>query len=77
MTPIDILGIDIATNVFQRHGAERRGWPVVRRQAMHDRLLEVLHGLEPYAIAIEACTGAVRWARRFEVTAWRSAVLNM
>ncbi len=33
---------------------------------MRDQLLSVLSGIEPCTIAIEACTGAFCWARKFE-----------
>lgn len=66
MTDIAILGIDIAKNVFQLHGADQRGRAVLKRRVMRDQLLGVLSGLKPCIIAIEACTGAFCWARKFE-----------
>lgn len=63
---IDILGIDLAKNVFQLHGVDRKGNAVFKRRVMRDQLLSVLAGIEPCTIAIEACTGAFCWARQFE-----------
>lgn len=76
MTTIDILGIDIAKNVFQLHGADRRGRPVFKRRVMRDQLLGVLGGLVPCTIAIEACTGAFCWARKFEHLGHRVKILS-
>jgi len=63
---IDILGIDLAKNVFQLHGADRKGNLVLKKRVMREQLLMVLGGIEPCTIAIEACTGAFCWARQFE-----------
>ncbi|QKV20046.1 IS110 family transposase [Oricola thermophila] len=76
MTAIDILGIDIAKNVFQLHGADRRGRPVFKRRVMRDQLLGVLSGIEPCTIAIEACTGAFCWARKFEELGHRVKIVS-
>jgi transposase len=66
MMSIDILGIDLAKNVFQLHGVDRKGNLVFKKRVMRDQLLQVLKGFEPCTIAIEACTGAFCWARQFE-----------
>jgi transposase len=63
---IDVLGIDLAKNVFQLHGVDRKGNPVFKRRVLRDQLLSVLAGIAPCIIAIEACTGAFCWARKFE-----------
>jgi transposase len=64
---IDILGIDLAKNVFQLHGADRKGRAVLKRRVMRDQLIGAVTEVPPCTIAIEACTGAFYWARRFEV----------
>ena len=63
---IDVLGIDLAKNVFQLHGADRKGTMVLKRRVMREQLLQVLKGIEPCTTAIEACTGAFCWVRQFE-----------
>ena len=63
---VKTLGIDIAKTVFQLHGVNRAGKPVLRRRVMRDQLLHVVAQIEPCMIAIEACTGAFYWQRRFE-----------
>ena len=76
MTVIDTLGIDIAKNVFQLHGADRRGRSVFKRRVMRDQLLAVLDGLDRCTIAIEACTGAFCWARKFEALGHRVKIIS-
>ena len=63
---IEILGIDIAKNVFQLHGVNRGGGAVFKRRVMRDQLLEVVAQIERCTIVVEACTGAFYWARKFE-----------
>jgi len=63
---IDVLGIDLAKNVFQLHGVDRKGNPIFKRRLMRDQLLPMLAGLESCTVVIEACTGAFFWARKFE-----------
>lgn len=63
---IEILGIDIAKNVFQLHGVNRNGRVVLKRRVMRDQLLDVLARIERCTIVVEACTGAFYWARKFE-----------
>lgn len=73
---IDVLGIDLAKNVFQLHGVDREGRPVFKRRVMRDQLLAVLAGIEPCTIAIEACTGAFCWARKFEEIGHRVKIVS-
>ena len=63
---VQILGIDLAKNVFQLHGVDRKGRPVLVRRLRRDQLLRVLGELEPCLIGIEASTGAFYWQRQFE-----------
>src|SRR6516164_483054 len=63
---IETLGIDIAKNVFQLHGVNFGGRVVFKRRVMRDQLLEVVSRLDRCTIAVEACTGALYWARKFE-----------
>lgn len=63
---IETLGIDIAKNVFQLHGVGRNGRAVLKRRVMRDQLLAVIAQIDRCTIAVEACTGAFDWARKFE-----------
>ncbi len=76
---IDILGIDIAKNVFQLHGVNRNGRAILKRRVMRDQLLEVIAQIESCTIIVEACTGAFTWARKFEALGHRcgSSARNM
>jgi transposase len=61
-----VLSIDLAKNVFQLHGVDRKGRAVLARRVRREQLLKVLGELEPCLIGIEASTGAFYWQRQFE-----------
>ena len=63
---IHTLGVDLAKNVFQLHGVDRSGAVVLKRRVMRDGLMPVIAQLPACTIAVEACTGAFYWQRRFE-----------
>jgi transposase len=63
---IEILGVDIAKNVFQLHGVNGKGRVVLKRRVMRDQLLEVLAQINRCTVVVEACTGAFYWARKSE-----------
>ncbi len=62
---IDILGIDLAKHIFQLHGAERSGRAVHRSKVGRGALIETVQKLRPRVVAMEACSSAHHWARRF------------
>ena len=66
MKNIKVLGIDLAKNVFQLHGANAKGKCVLRKRLTRQKLTEYLSTLPECVIGIEACTGAHYWARTFK-----------
>ncbi len=63
MSTIAIIGLDIAKNVFQVHGAAADGAPVLRKQIRHGQVLTFFANLPPCVVALEACFTAHFWAR--------------
>jgi transposase len=63
---VAFIGIDLAKNVFQLHGASVDGQAVFKRRVRREGLLAEIAELEPCIIGIEACTGAFYWQRQFE-----------
>ncbi len=60
------VGIDLAKNVFAVHGVNQAGQPeLVRPNVARGKLHELVAGLPPCTIAMEACSGAHHWARLF------------
>jgi transposase len=62
---INRVGVDLAKNVFQLHGADHRGDAVWKRQLPRSKWIKDLcEAVEPGTeIGMEACTGAHHWAR--------------
>ena len=63
MTNITTIGLDLAKSVFQVHGADRDGGPVLRRKLRRSQVLGFFAKLPPCVIGIEACASAHYWAR--------------
>lgn len=63
---VNVLAIDLAKNVFQLHGVDARGKPVLRQQVPRKKLSLVVQNLPPCRVVMEACGSAHHWARRFE-----------
>lgn len=62
---VAIVGIDLAKNVFQLHGATAGGDVVFRRKLTRARLPAFMEALPPGVVAMEACAGAHHWGRLF------------
>jgi len=63
---ITTIGIDLAKNVFQIHGADQRGKAVLRKQLRRDQVAPFFANLPPCMIGIEACSSAHHWARKLQ-----------
>jgi transposase len=60
---ISTIGIDIAKNVFQVHGVDAAGQPVLKKQLRRGQILEFFGKLPPCLIGMEACATSHHWAR--------------
>ena len=63
MSEITTIGIDLAKNVFQVHGVDAEGLPVVRRQLRRGQVLPFFEKLSPCLVGMEACASAHHWGR--------------
>ena len=57
------IGLDIAKQIFELHGVDRRGRVVVRKTLRRERVLEYFSQLPACEVALEACGGAHYWHR--------------
>jgi transposase len=55
MEKVTTVGIDLAKSVFSLHGVDGAGRLVLRRTVRRDQLIEVVAGLAPCLIGMEAC----------------------
>jgi len=74
---INRVGVDLAKNVFQLHGADLQGKAVWKRRLSRDKWLKVLFKtVEPGCeIGMEACAGAHHWARLLAAKGYRVKVI--
>ena len=63
MSEIITVGLDLAKNVFQAHGADASGRAVLRRKLRRHQVLEFFGQLPACVVAMEACGGAHFWGR--------------
>ena len=63
MEKITTIGLDLAKNVFQVHGADAEGAPVLRRKLRRAEVLAFFEKLPACLVGMEACGGAHYWAR--------------
>ena len=63
MLEVSTIGLDLAKNVFQAHGANASGAVVFRKKLCRDRVLK--SAAQPVCtVAMEACTSSHYWGAR-------------
>jgi transposase len=63
---VTTIGIDLAKSVFQVHGVDSHGHPVLRKQLKRAQFLSFFANLSPCLIGMESCCGSHYFARRLE-----------
>jgi transposase len=63
MSEITTIGLDLAKQVFQLHGADASGRAVLRKKLRRHQVLVFFSQLAPCVVAMEACGGAHFWGR--------------
>lgn len=63
MNEVSIIGLDLAKNIFQAHGAAGDGSVLFRRKLSRGQLLDFLSKQPPCIVAMEACASAHHWGR--------------
>lgn len=63
MSEVITVGLDLAKNVFQVHGADGSGRAVLRKKLRRMHVLDFFSQLPPCVVAMEACGGAHYWGR--------------
>jgi transposase len=64
MQTLDIIGIDLAKNVFQLHGASKTGAVLFQKKLSRGKLLTFLASQPTCTVAMEACASAHYWGRQ-------------
>lgn len=63
---VTTIGLDLAKNVFQVHGADAKGRMVYKKRLSRGKVLSFFANLPPCLIGMEACAGAHDWARELQ-----------
>ncbi len=63
MTEVITIGVDLAKSVFQVHGVDASGKPVIWRQLRRRQVLAFFKKLPPCLVGMEACASSHYWAR--------------
>lgn len=63
MEEVSIIGIDLAKNVFQLHGASAGGAVLFRKKLSRPQFARFMAEHPPCIVAMEVCAGAHHWAR--------------
>ncbi len=63
MGEVITVGLDLAKNVFQAHGADAAGQPVFRKTLRRGQVLALFADLPRCMVAMVACRGSHYWAR--------------
>ncbi len=63
MTKDTMIGVDLAKNVFQLHGASMSGEARFRKKLSRPQFVKFMSEHPPAAVALEACASANFWAR--------------
>jgi transposase len=63
MSEVSTIGLDLAKNVFQAHGANASGVAVFRKKLRRNQVLTFLATQPSCTVAMEACASSHYWAR--------------
>ena len=63
MKQITIIGLDLAKQIFQIHGADAEGNVIINRKLRRAEVLRFFEKTPPCLVGIEACGSAHYWAR--------------
>ena len=66
MKEISIIGVDLAKNVFQLHGAATDGTVLFRKKLTRPQFQRFMAEHPQCLVVMEACGGAHHWARELE-----------
>ena len=75
MNEITTIGVDLAKSAFTIHGVDATGRTVLRKTVRREKLMELVVGLPPCLIGMEACGGAHEWARKFQAHGHRVGIM--
>ena len=76
MKKINVLGIDLAKEIFQLHGVNSKGDVIIKKKVTRKNLLKFVIKEQPNQIFMEACGGANYWARSFQAAGFKTKLIS-
>ena len=76
MNNVTLLAIDLAKNVFQLHGTDVKGKPILKKKISREKLPAFIANLNPCDIYMEACGSSNYWGRKFTKFGHRVKLIN-
>ena len=76
MSNITLLGVDLAKNIFQLHGVDANGKLMLTKKVSRYKLVETIANIPACTIAMEACSGANHWYRKFSSFGHEVKIIN-
>lgn len=64
MGKINVIGIDLAKEIFHLHAVDEKNQVVWRKKLRRKEMLEFFINLEPVLVVMEACGGSNYWAQK-------------
>ena len=63
MEQVSMIGLDLAKNIFQVHGADERGRCVLKKSLRRSQVHSFFAALSKCTVGIEACSSSHYWGR--------------
>ena len=76
MKEVNVIGIDLAKNVFQVYATNKAGQRVVNRRLKRSQLRPYIARFAPCLIGLEACSTSHYWAREFIALGHQVKLMN-
>lgn len=76
MKELTIIGIDIAKNVIQIHGADSKGKTLFKKRLPREKFLPVMANLPKCLVGMEACGGAHYWAQELTKLGFEAKLMS-
>lgn len=76
MSNINVLGIDLAKNIFQVCAEDKHGNQLFNRRYKREKFMEFMSNLQPCLIGMEACGSAHYWGREFQSKGHEVKLIN-
>jgi len=76
MNNVTSLAVDLAKKVFQLHGTDVVGKPVLKKKVSREELVKFIASSNPCSVYMEACGSSNYWGRKFESYGHKVKLIN-